>query len=518
MVNSLEYEIIKILLLEGDYLSAEKIAKRLHVSRRTIFNNIEEVRNICINNQASLESVKSKGFKIINSNQLSLFMHNEQYTYCSASNEEYKLYIIYLLLSEESPLHVSELESIMYLSRPTIYRLLEEIGNWFKSFSIELKVERKGVFIEYGQKRYRRALANWMYEVKQLLNSKRVDDRDYFKLGKAVKEYCCYDLCILDQLVSEICEILNIHCSTFELSNMAILLDILLYQNQIGNNVDLSDRLCTLTINFFSKEKLDEVIECIYKRLQVKVPFKEIIYFTTSVLLNGNLVDKSVLDQHFGSIQLNSEMMNKIRLYIDSEFTISDNSKEELIKEINDIIKLEVILQIRGDVTATSNHYDLILKNFYSSVFFARNIYLIVADYYQISYAEKMICNVAFSILTAFQKNKRYLRAGFLHDCDVFEYKYMILSLQRFPYISLVYSTDVENQLNDYLTNNHLDIIFSTIPYENKTQNVHYISRAFGGKDTIDTMRVINEIYEEVNFKTIVKNYNKFLSIEMENK
>ncbi len=110
-------------------------------------------------------SQKSRGYKIQNTYDLELYIKRQNIQYNHTSNQEKKLYIIYLLLSDEEPIHISELEEIMFLSRPTIYKLIDELTVWFQEVEIKLNITRKGISIIYGERRYRQAL-------------KKLDDRD----------------------------------------------------------------------------------------------------------------------------------------------------------------------------------------------------------------------------------------------------------------------------------------------------------------------------------------------------
>ena len=89
-------------------------------------------------------------------------------------------------MNEDEKIHISELEEILYLSRPTIYKLIHEVEEWFRQTDIELTMDHKGISIRYGERRYRQALKNWIAETTWLFNKKQEkrDDSDFFKLKK----------------------------------------------------------------------------------------------------------------------------------------------------------------------------------------------------------------------------------------------------------------------------------------------------------------------------------------------
>ena len=78
----------------------------------------------------------------------------------------------------------------MFLSRPTIYKLIDELTVWFQEVEIKLNITRKGISIIYGERRYRQALKNWMIETMRLIDGKlkNKDTSDFFKLKKCLKK------------------------------------------------------------------------------------------------------------------------------------------------------------------------------------------------------------------------------------------------------------------------------------------------------------------------------------------
>ena len=138
----------------------------------------------------------------------------------------------------------------------------------------------------------------------------------------------------------------------------------------------------------------------------------------------------------------------------------------------------------------------------------AQELYQIIAKYYSIEYYQKTICNIAFSILHVLQKNKRNLKAVLVHNCDIFEFKFVWQSLQSFPFIEMVFSADSVGKLNSYLEKNATDVIISTIGYQNETIPTIEISKVFGGNETVERMGVINQLYQRINFEELMRVYD----------
>ncbi len=507
MYNQIQLAIIKVLIRSPlSYMTAQNIADNLHVSRRTVFNNLKGVQQICFENEANLISIKSKGYRIENPSKLIIFLKNQNHEYINANHQEYKLYILYLLISDETPLHISELESIMYLSRPTIYKLLDECSKWFEDYKIELVLSRKGIYLQTGEKRLRAAIKGWINETKHYYVSKDKDQTDYFKLKSCLKEFIICDFQTVVQAIDWICELNKIHLSRFELTNMAVLLEVIIYRIEQNHYAVISDRLFHIVSNFYTETKISCMLDYLKERICEKLTAREVVYFMASVLINADLEDRNLLSEKIQNIELNQTMINECESYLKQHLNIQDADFEALIEDIQYIVKNEVLLQIKGETGKGNKHYNSILKNYHSAVIIAKELYLIISKYYSTESYEKMICKIVFSILSATQKNKQNLKVAFYHDCDFFEFKYVLLCLQSFPFISLVYITDSQTKLEDYLQKNHSDLIISTVEYQSNDLPVLVISKVFGGVETAENIKEINKIYQAVNFKNIIKN------------
>jgi lichenan operon transcriptional antiterminator len=509
MQKEIPVEMIRILAdTANEYVTAEKLAERLQVSRRTVFNNMKAAREICLLHDSKIISVKSKGYKIKKSAGIRAFLKEEQVKYKHTDNKEYKLYIIYLLLDEEEALHISELEDILYLSRPTIYRLLEEIGDWFEENKMQLIVSRKGISVETGEKRLRAAMKNWLIEVSQLLDGKREDWRDTLKLRQCAEDFFPVDYACVLKVVSDICESIKLVLSGFELGSMCYMLEVILYRVQNGFYVEISERLFDLMKASFSEKKINGIMDEMEVVLNRRLPERETIYFMVLLLNNGDLEDRSLLANPYHTIEINAQLMEECENYLRRHLRIGPEDFRELIRDIEFIIMREVLFQIKGETGRNSRHYNAITRKYNATVIMAQELYQIIAKYYSIEYYEKTICNIAFSILHVLQKNKRNLKAVLVHNCDIFEFKFVWQSLQSFPFIEMVFSADSVGKLNSYLEKNATDVIISTIGYQNETIPTIEISKVFGGNETVERMGVINQLYQRINFEELMRVYD----------
>lgn len=508
MRNQLEIEIIKILIDQSDFISAQRLAYMLHISRRTVFNTMNKVRRLCEEYSAQLISQKSKGFKLQNTYQISILVKKENKKYIHVSNWENKLYIAYLLLNEDTPVHIRELEEIMYLSRPTIYKLIDELKGWFGKSDVETKITRKGVAINCGERRYRIILKNWIVETEKLFEKKekRQDDSDLFKLKRELRKYRYENSSILYQCIETICKECKIRCLMKEIETLSVLLEVMIYRIKHGHYVKDSSRLFNIITSLYSANKVEEIAGMLNHVLGFSFEQREVIFLIANILIVGDFEEHNILNNRIKEIEVKKQLMQDIQQYISANLNINHQSMCGVLEDIEYIIKREEVFLIKGSGGRSAEDYDLIMKRFHAIRIYAQNILCMISQYYHIVFREKMICNLMFVLLQSIQESKKNLRAVLLHNCDEFEYKYVFSNLQRLSFVTIIYVTDRTQEFDRIAESDNIDLIFSTVNFKSDKIDVVEISKAFGNIEFIEVMNKINNKYEEKNFKALNKN------------
>ena len=503
MKQNIEKLIIKSLIkTQKPYLTAQELADIIHVSRRTIFNNLSKVKEICEKSGCFLISVKSKGYRIEGVEKIHANLNLEKVDRIKPFNKEYILYILYLLLSEEDEIHISELSEILFLSRPTVYKILDDIAKWFARYDLKLEVSRKGIKVENGEKRRRDAIKDWLNETEKFLNVN--GSLNVLKLNKCFSDFMIIEDELALDLVKRVSDSNKLFLSQYELNNMAYLLEAMLYQICSHKYVTVRKRTLDLCLEFFTEEKFNYAIYLVETATNISVSENEMAFFLISLLNNSYIEDRS-LKRRMQETEIDKELIAKMLDYLRIHLNIDDVDYMELINEIEYIIKREILFKIKADRGESSEHYRTILKKYQSSVIMAQELFEIISEFYSIEYDEKTICNIAFTIMSITHKNKKNVKTILFHNCDIFEFNFVFLSLNNFPYISLLFSTDNIDELESYLRMNDIDLIITTTDLENKTIPILKISKVFGGKEIIENFKYINQIYQNVNFRRIIK-------------
>lgn len=506
-MHNLSLEILKVLDLSSGYVTAQSIADQLHVSRRTIFNNLEDVRSICDLNGAEIFCQKSKGYKLKSSNKLHSFLKEQVGAYVHIYSSERKLYTIYLLLIEDEPIRISELEDILYVSRPTVYKVIDEVSNWFAKFDIKLTLARSGIVIRYGERRYREALKCWIAEVIKTIQSKEAnhDFSDRLKLKKSAYEFLNDNFEHIKMMIETICDEFHIHCSMHEMINLAILLEVVIYRNQGGHTVSLSNRLLKLIIDIYTEDKIRKIADIMEEKLNICFSKNEIVYLIANCLINGDFEDKTFLNNRISDLDINEQIYNEIEKYIKAHLNLKTAYLEELMKDIIFITKREILFQIKGDNGTSAKYYNEMVQEFNPTIIFTVNqIYSIISKHYNIVYHEKMICNLMFCLLNVLIKSMKKLNVALVHNCDVFEIKYVMSSLESINLITVLFESDNIEIFEDYCAHNDIDLILSTINYESDAIKVLEITKILGAHEMNEVYKKINTLYQKQNLISLI--------------
>lgn len=123
-------EILRILINNEEYSSAHSIAKQLHVSVRTIYNDLESSDFKRLLHGASLDKKTNAGIRLNGSKQqiervLFEFEDNQKNTF-SHGNFDDVHELLLLLLLQATPLSIDDLASLLYKSKNSIVAILNQ--------------------------------------------------------------------------------------------------------------------------------------------------------------------------------------------------------------------------------------------------------------------------------------------------------------------------------------------------------------------------------------------------------
>ena len=157
---------------ENQMYTAEELANKYKVSKRTIYNDLQDIR----------EWISSKGLELCIKPGTGIWVNrekNDQETICKIKNElsDFKPYItplskeervkaiISILLKESDTVTISDICSRTGISRTTFYNDLNDVENWFKRFDLDVvRTQKKGVALEGDEDNKREAIISFLTE------------------------------------------------------------------------------------------------------------------------------------------------------------------------------------------------------------------------------------------------------------------------------------------------------------------------------------------------------------------
>ena len=199
-INARCKQLLHILLTQEDYISLEYLAEALHVSRRTVYYDIEKV-NIWLEREKlpRLEVVRGKGIFLSNQERQSiqglLEQESKHQVYIFSPEERAKIIICYVIYAPEK-IYLEQLTECFEVSRNTIFADLKEATKLLKKYDLKLEYQPKQGYYIVGDTIRIRALfvlyfneLSWLFDngIIKFFHEEQIQNY-YNKLKKIEKE------------------------------------------------------------------------------------------------------------------------------------------------------------------------------------------------------------------------------------------------------------------------------------------------------------------------------------------
>jgi transcriptional antiterminator len=162
-----ESEILYLLLNCSDYLTIEKIASRLGVSKRTIQNDIDKlmqrIHEMGLQNRIEVEKKSGSGIKMRSiGNCIDLLGLNDSPAFRSDSDQwgqDRRMEILNMLLNSDSELTMQFLADQFYTSKSVIAKDLSWIEGWLSNYNLGIdRARHKGILVSGNERDRRNAI------------------------------------------------------------------------------------------------------------------------------------------------------------------------------------------------------------------------------------------------------------------------------------------------------------------------------------------------------------------------
>lgn len=154
------------MLLHDGVFTYDDLAKSTDLSNKTVRNMMDKVAAFYSEFHIQIEKKPGYGITLIGTEKDKFDCYHECLKQLKvpapASSEIRQNIILFSLLVSDSPIRISTLEDMLFITRPSIYHDLGAIESYLAKFSIELSRSRRdGLRLITGEKRRRYCLTDW---------------------------------------------------------------------------------------------------------------------------------------------------------------------------------------------------------------------------------------------------------------------------------------------------------------------------------------------------------------------
>lgn len=538
-------EILKILLNKKGFISTEKIADDLFLSKKTIYRELK-----IIENNVKIEKIKSKGIRLdislVERAELREKILNDRNILEKYSVQERRIKILtYLLKISPKTTSIEKLSKSYYVSKTSIVNDLNYIEKKIKKYNLKLEKGKKGSKITGNEREIREALINLINMSTRLredekINSDRIDDETLKELTYQFKKEDIYSI---EKLLSNVEKKLNYTLADSYYIN--ILTHLLILLERIKNGVIKYDKtemknyeVSEQNIYSISKELGEELL----KKFDVKLPGEE-IYFIYQYLVSsgiGNSKDESDWEVSQLMKQIKLKVKNIIKDIIQYFYEIT---KIDLRKNSNLYGSLALhikalINRLEYEIKIQNSMYEEIKKEFPYMYEVTNQIMNRIIEKYKMKKISKYEISYLTIYFQAILESRKIIKNVVIVCSSGFGTSYLLKNrIQKiFPELEVKDVLSVNDLKNNYNLNN-VDLIISTIHLKNMNKPVAYVSSVLNEEDVkllnnnfiiqdyeknyveIEKMKE-KEIIKEINFKLdkiLTKDMIK-LNLEFDNK
>lgn len=538
-------EILKILLNKKGFISTEKIADDLFLSKKTIYRELK-----IIENNVKIEKIKSKGIRLdislVERAELREKILNDRNILEKYSAQERRMKILtYLLKISPKTTSIEKLSKSYYVSKNSIVNDLNYIEKKIKKYNLKLEKGKKGSKITGNEREIREALINLINMSTRLkedekINSDRIDDETLKELTYQFKKE---DIDSIEKLLSNVEKKLNYTLADSYYIN--ILTHLLILLERIKNGVIKYDKaemknyeVSEQNIYSISKELGEELL----KKFDVKLPGEE-IYFIYQYLVSsgiGNSKDESDWEVSQLMKQIKLKVKNIIKDIIQYFYEIT---KIDLRKNSNLYGSLALhikalINRLEYEIKIQNSMYEEIKKEFPYMYEVTNQIMNRIIEKYKMKKISKYEISYLTIYFQAILESRKIIKNVVIVCSSGFGTSYLLKNrIQKiFPELEVKDVLSVNDLKNNYNLNN-VDLIISTIHLKNMNKPVAYVSSVLNEEDVkllnnnfiiqdyeknyveIEKMKE-KEIIKEINFKLdkiLTKDMIK-LNLEFDNK
>ncbi|SFG78675.1 BglG family transcription antiterminator [Sporolactobacillus nakayamae] len=183
-------QLIRFLLEQNTFISAKKIADSLHVSTRTIYNDINDQDFKMLLKGGTIEKRQHEGIKInvteLQKSKIYQTLEQNNEMAINSQNMDELNHLLFLLMAQTQPVSIDSVAAQLFRSRSTVGVLLEQADKWLNTYHVTINsIRNRGILLSGDERSIRLAYKDlcfysWKCSV-TTTGSAHTNDRELFK-------------------------------------------------------------------------------------------------------------------------------------------------------------------------------------------------------------------------------------------------------------------------------------------------------------------------------------------------
>lgn len=474
------------LLQEDTYTSSEILAFSLDISSRTIRNELKVLNKRLENYGATIISKPRYGFKIqvndFNEFRSYLKMMEEKIkeTHKSIDSHNRFLYILDLLLNNDSFIKLEQLCQTLYISRISISHDIKKIRKYLKKYYLEIiNKPYYGIKIVGKEEHIRACLINYYHLRFQENHYQLFLNNEFFTNFKPQLE--------------KILTTYHFNYDPISLSDLSLHLSICIQRIKTNHNIIYKSTYDTK----YEYEIITKIFSYIEHYENIYIHEDEKVYYAMVLKSRRNLQLLDISQQVYQETEISvKKLLKEIYHYYRIDFLEGHDYDQELIQSL--ILHLIPFkLRIQNNIPLQNPMIQNIKMNYTLSFFIANIASQYLGNYFQKTISEDEVGYLTYYFELALRKRIAYSnKKNILLITDMGKGSESLLTFQfqqTFPHHILSIQTINSQQLNTESLQ-AIDHVFSTVPMPNTThKKITYVPYSLTNLHIIEINKILRK-------------------------
>lgn len=294
IISSRLSKILLIMLESDDFISADKLAEKLQISKRTIFRELSDIDYYLNAYELSLNNKQRKGYclegAVENKERLSEDLKTQKVDYLN--KEERQNLLIFEILQENEVRKLYYYANLFQVSESTISNDLDSIEAWFTQYDLKIiRTPGLGVKLEGSESNYRKALREIISKSIQENQSIKYDDEVHLLQQLFLQDKDGIMKLLNQEILTRVLNVFNEHHHELDLDRFAqssymgliihltIAIDRILKKEAINDN----EEIIMMMKDSYSYEQAEKMKQYLEDEFAIQIPEVEIAFISMHI-------------------------------------------------------------------------------------------------------------------------------------------------------------------------------------------------------------------------------------------